>query len=222
MWVFYRPQSASVSTAGSTARPGGVSIRGLLKLEKHSATVCTSASCPAELKLTSSSHTPERASGADRNTHSDTTQQSSTHFCDTHTLSLGSRALVWVSVCKFVSSFLSLFLFALTSLPFFQPAITARPCHLFSILWNATLPAVHSHGAKNWKVTKKSLTAKNTKPHRKGRHTRFEPGYISIARDFPFLFHFLNVRYYLFQHILTACFYLRNRNKLSLKCLSWF
>lgn len=100
--MFYRPQSASVSPAGSTARPPGVSVRGLLKLGKHSATVCTSAPCPAELKLSSSSLTPERASGADRNTHSDTTQQSSTHFCDTHTLSLGSRALEWVSVCKFV------------------------------------------------------------------------------------------------------------------------
>lgn len=149
--MFYRPQSASVSPAGSTARPPGISVRGLLKLEKHSAAVWTSASCPAELKLSSSSLTPESASGADRNTHSDTTQQSSTHFCDTHTLSLGSRALEWVSVCKFVSSFLSLFLFALPPLPFFQPAITARPCHLFSILRNATLPlaAARSHGAKN-------------------------------------------------------------------------
>lgn len=63
---------------------------------------------------------------------------------------------------------------------------------------------------------------KNTETHRKGRHTRFEPSCISIARDFAFLFHFLNVRYYLFQHTLTACFYLRNRKKLSLKCLSCF
>lgn len=163
--MFYRPQLASVSTAGSTARPGGVSIRGLLKLEKHSATVCTSASCSAELKLTSSSHTPERASGADRNTHSDTTQQSSTHFCDTHTLSLGSRALVLVFSVQ-VRFLLSFSLSFCSNLSSFLPASHHGPA-LPSVLHTEerNAPCSAFTRCQKLKRDKKILDSKKTPNH---------------------------------------------------------
>lgn len=134
----------------TTATSWGESIRHLLKLEKHSSPTdyllyknqyaCL---CGVQLNLVCLiTHTrackqlwqehAERHKSTDINTH---------FLTHTHTPSIAligtvcavfSRISVWVLVRE------SLFFFF--SLLFFQAAISARPCHLFSMLWNTALP----------------------------------------------------------------------------------
>lgn len=141
-----------------------------MKLEKGTAPQFAR---PSRVQLNSSSPrhlTPQsaRAAPTGTHTHSDAAQQSSTHFSDTHSHSHWDHVR-WCGP-EFVSSFLSPLSSCSSPLPFFQPAMTGRPCHLFSILRNANAPSGCSAFARCQKLKSDKKKQKTNPGQQKKKH----------------------------------------------------